>query len=117
MARAVRADPKTLTALPSSASIPKPSTNSDWMRSTRHGSVWTQSLGPRESSSRSSVVVAAPGPRRRVTGPRWRSLTSRARSGTAGRSLQLVTPGIELVHGSHASGRALRPEPYAGLRR
>ena len=28
---------------PSSASAPKPSTNSAWIRSTRHGSVWTQS--------------------------------------------------------------------------
>ena len=63
--RLVRAEPKTLTALPSSASMPKPSTNSDWMRSTRHGSVWTQSLGPRESSSRSSVVVSSTWPRRR----------------------------------------------------
>jgi len=52
----VRAEPNTLIAGPSSASAPKPSTNSDWMRSTRHGSVCTQSLGPRESSNRWSVV-------------------------------------------------------------
>ena len=48
---------RSLTAGPSSASAPKPSTNSAWMRSTRHGSVCTQSLGPRVSSSRWSVVV------------------------------------------------------------
>ncbi|MER7225221.1 FAD binding domain-containing protein, partial [Streptomyces rubradiris] len=34
-------------ALWSSASVPKPSMNSDWMRSTRQGSVWTQSVGAR----------------------------------------------------------------------
>lgn len=48
----VRAEPKTLTAGPSSASAPKPSTNSDWMRSTRQGSPCTHSDGPRLSSSR-----------------------------------------------------------------
>ena len=48
----VRAEPKTLTAGPSSAKVPKPSTNSVWMRSTRQGSVWTQSVGPRLSSNR-----------------------------------------------------------------
>ena len=52
----VRAEPKTLTAGPSSASAPKPSTNSDWMRITRQGSVCTQSDGPAVSSSRWSVV-------------------------------------------------------------
>ena len=54
--RAVRALPNTLTALGSSASSPKPSTNSDWIRSTRHGSVCTQSFVSRWPSSRSSVV-------------------------------------------------------------
>ena len=49
---AVRAEPKMETAGPSSASRPKPSTNSAWIRSTRHGSVCTQSDGPRLSSSR-----------------------------------------------------------------
>lgn len=48
----VRAEPKTLIALGSSASAPKPSTNSDWMRMTRHGSVWTHSESPAVSSSR-----------------------------------------------------------------
>ncbi len=48
----VRAEPKTLIALGSSASAPKPSTNSDWMRITRHGSVCTHSESPSESSSR-----------------------------------------------------------------
>ena len=38
----VRAEPKTLTAGPSSARAPKPSTNSDWIRSTRHGSECSQ---------------------------------------------------------------------------
>ena len=56
--RAVRALPNTLTARGISASWPKPSTNSDWIRMTRHGSVCTQSDGPRPSSSRWSVVVA-----------------------------------------------------------
>ena len=50
--RGVRAEPKIDTAGPSSASRPNPSTNSAWMRSTRHGSVCTQSAGPRRSSSR-----------------------------------------------------------------
>ena len=39
----VRAEPNTAIAGPSSASAPKPSTNSAWIRSTRHGSVCTQS--------------------------------------------------------------------------
>ena len=43
----VRADPKTATAGPSSESEPKPSTNSDWMRSTRHGSACSQSTSGR----------------------------------------------------------------------
>ena len=55
--RGVRAEPNTVTARGSSASMPKPSTNSAWIRSTRHGSVCTQSLCPRESSSRWSVVL------------------------------------------------------------
>jgi uncharacterized protein (TIGR00730 family) len=41
----VRADPKTATAVPSSASRPNPSTNSAWIRSTRHGSVGGVSVG------------------------------------------------------------------------
>ena len=53
----VRAEPNTLIAGGSSASVPKPSMNSDWMRRTRQGSVWTQSEGPLESSSRWSVVL------------------------------------------------------------
>ena len=48
----VRADPNTLTAGPSSARVPKPSTNSVWIRSTRQGSVCTQSVGPLPSSNR-----------------------------------------------------------------
>src|SRR5215472_13871385 len=67
----VRAEPKTETAMPSSASSPKPSTNSAWMRITRQGSVCTQSEGPRLSSSRWSVVVAGICLSRSVTGP-WR---------------------------------------------
>ena len=66
---AVRAEPKTLMAGPSSASAPKPSTNSDWMRITRHGSVCTHSEGPAVSSSRWSVVLPCTCPRRRRTGP------------------------------------------------
>ena len=50
--RWARAEPKTDTATPSSASRPKPSTNSAWMRMTRQGSVCTQSVGPRLSSRR-----------------------------------------------------------------
>ena len=65
----VRAEPKTAIAGPSSASAPKPSTNSAWIRSTRHGSVCTQSLGPRESSSRWSVVAPSTWSRRWSTGP------------------------------------------------
>lgn len=53
----MRAEPKTLIAGGSSARVPKPSMNSDWMRSTRQGSVCTQSLGARSSSSRWSVVL------------------------------------------------------------
>ena len=83
----VRALPKTLTARGSSASRPNPSTNSAWMRSTRHGSVWTQSDGPRTSSSRSSVVLACTCPRRRVTGPRCFSGVS-LRSGSRGSGIR-----------------------------
>ena len=67
----LRAEPKIETAAPSSASRPKPSTNSAWMRIIRHGSVCTQSDGPRRSSSRWSVVVAGICLSRNVTGP-WR---------------------------------------------
>src|SRR3954467_5707978 len=66
----VRADPNTQIAAPSSASMPNPSMNSDWIRSTRHGSVCTQSDGPRLSSSRCSDVEACTWLRRIVTGPR-----------------------------------------------
>src|SRR3954452_4793451 len=65
----VRAEPKQAIAGPSSASAPKPSMNSAWMRITRHGSVCTQSLGPRESSNRWSVVVPSTWLRRITTGP------------------------------------------------
>src|SRR4051812_19287064 len=67
----VRADPNTEIAGPSSASAPKPSTNSLWIRSTRHGSVWTQSPEPLLSSSRWSVVVAGTIAPRNVIGPVW----------------------------------------------
>src|SRR5215469_5674632 len=68
-----RAEPKTDTAWPSSDSRPKPSTNSAWIRSTRHGSVCTQSLGPRQSSNRWSVVVFGMCLPRNVAGPMRRS--------------------------------------------
>src|SRR5690242_10018326 len=71
--RPVRAEPKIATAGPSSASRPKPSTNSAWIRSTRQGSVCTQSVGPALSSSRWSVVPDWVNRRRRITGPRCRS--------------------------------------------
>src|SRR6478609_2831462 len=74
----MRADPNTETAAPSSASSPKPSTNSAWIRSTRHGSACTQSDGPRESSSRWSVVVKSTWSRRCRTGPLRLSLTMRS---------------------------------------
>src|SRR6516164_523398 len=66
-----REEPNTDTALPSSASRPNPSTNSAWIRSTRHGSVCTQSLGPRRSSRRWSVVVLGIARPRSMAGP-WR---------------------------------------------
>ena len=71
--RWVRAEPKIETAGPSSASRPNPSTNSAWIRSTRQGSVCTQSAAPRRSSSRWSVVVAGIWLPRSVTGP-WRRI-------------------------------------------
>src|SRR3954468_12970848 len=64
-----RAEPNTEMARPSSASAPKPSTNSDWIRRTRHGSACTQSVGPRVSSNRWSVVLRSTWLRRSVTGP------------------------------------------------
>ncbi len=73
----VRAEPKTLMALPSSASAPNPSTNSDWMRMTRQGSVCTQLESLLVSSSRWSVVPGWICSRRRTTGP------SRCSSGTS----------------------------------
>src|SRR6516164_10617371 len=69
--RGVLAEPKIATAGPSSASRPNPSTNSAWIRSTRHGSVCTQSLGPRRSSRRWSVVVLGIARPRSMAGP-WR---------------------------------------------
>lgn len=65
----VRALPKTLTALGSSASRPKPSTNSAWMRMTRHGSAWSHSTDPWLSRSRWSVVVWGMALPRSVAGP------------------------------------------------
>src|SRR5215475_9812227 len=69
-------EPNTDTALPSSASRPNPSTNSAWIRSTRHGSVCTQSLGPRRSSNRWSVVVLGIARPRSMAGP-WRRVLRR----------------------------------------
>lgn len=65
----MRALPNTLTAFGSSASSPNPSTNSAWMRRTRHGSACTQSTGPLLSSSRWSVVVFGTALPRSVAGP------------------------------------------------
>ena len=76
----VRAEPNTAIAGPSSASAPKPSTNSAWIRITRHGSVCTQSDGPRESSSRWSVVEPSTWLRRWMIGPLNFDLMLRARS-------------------------------------
>jgi hypothetical protein len=66
---AVRAEPNTLTAGPSSARAPNPSTNSDWIRITRQGSVWSQSEFCAESSSRWSVVPVSTWAPRISTGP------------------------------------------------
>ena len=52
----IRAEPNTEIAGPISARSLKPSTNSAWIFSTRHGSVCTQSASPVLSSSRWSVV-------------------------------------------------------------
>ncbi len=65
----VRAEPKTLIAGGSSARAPKPSTNSEVIRSTRHGSVCSQSVGPVVSSRRWSVVLVPTWSRRTSTGP------------------------------------------------
>ena len=67
----VRAEPNTLTAGPTSASAPKPVTNSLWMRMTRHGSVCSQSAEPRLSRSRWSVVEPGTFEPRMTTGPWW----------------------------------------------
>jgi hypothetical protein len=87
---AVRALPNTLTALGSSASRPNPSTNSDWIRSTRQGSACTQSFEPRLDSSRSSVVPGLIWSRRSTTGPRWCS-GSRCRPSSVSPSFGSVT--------------------------
>ena len=81
----VLALPKTVTARGNPASAPKPSTNSAWIRSTRHGSVCTQSVGPRESSSRWSVVlVLTDWVPRSTTGPRCFSPGTSKRSAPPG---------------------------------
>ena len=69
--RGVRAEPNTTTAGPTSASAPKPSTNSAWMRRTRQGSMCSQSVDS-SGASRLPVVVSEGiiGPRM-ITGPRW----------------------------------------------
>src|SRR5215831_1748828 len=64
-----RDEPNIDTAMPSPASRPNPSTNSAWIRSTRQGSVCTQSLGPRRSSRRWSVVVLGIARPRSMAGP------------------------------------------------
>ena len=82
------------------------------MRSTRHGSVCTQSLGPRESSNRWSVVVGSlRRSRRSTTGPRCFSSGGRSRPvRTHGFSVMTprITPGI---------GAAQRPRRRCAARR
>ena len=90
----VRAEPKTAIAGPSSASAPKPSTNSAWMRSTRHGSACTQSVGPRESSSRWSVVLPSTWSRRWMTGPLDFDLTI-----SVSQSLSCALAALDVLHG------------------
>ncbi len=65
----VRAEPNTDTVGPTSARAPNPSTNSDWIRITRHGSECTQSESPPPARSRWSVVWAGISLPRRSTGP------------------------------------------------
>src|SRR3954452_23780076 len=114
----VRAEPKTLTAGPSSASAPKPSTNSLWIRSTRHGSVCTQSPEPRLSSSRWSVVVSGTIAPRSVTGP----VTCSASSSWVSSALMRVTLGpvvpVRLLADAqthaHTGGMSVTPAPHRG---
>ena len=94
---------------PSSASAPKPSMNSAWIRSTRHGSVCTQSVGPRESSSRWSVVVPSTWFRRITTGPLHFGLAARPRVG------HLRLPATARAHAhTRAAARAGRTPPACG---
>ena len=53
-----------------SASAPKPSTNSLWMRNTRQGSVCSHELSSRASSRRWSVVMEGTCEPRNCAGPR-----------------------------------------------
>ena len=110
----MRAEPNTVTALGTSASAPKPSTNSAWIRSTRHGSVCTQSLGPRESSSRWSVVL--PWSRRSprsTTGPFWRSTGSSGYWPSGDSNCSLTSPCYDLPASGMRSS-AVEVKPMAG---
>ena len=127
----MRAEPKTAIAGPSSASAPKPSTNSAWMRSTRHGSVCTQSVGPRESSSRWSVVLLvdlvaaledralALRPSSRSSQPgSWRSQRSMCSTGTCSSCLwaSIGSPGPKLTAGTpRPLKRATSVQPNFGF--
>jgi len=71
-----------LTAGPSSASVPKPSMNSDWIRSTRHGSVCTQSVAPRLSNNCWSAVDCVGVCSSHSTGPGQRQCSGFLHEGT-----------------------------------
>ena len=66
----VRAEPKTETAEPTLARASNPSTNSDWMRRTLHGSVCFQSVLDSGWSSDASAVRRGICVPRRTTDPR-----------------------------------------------
>lgn len=66
----VLAEPNTVTAGPSSASAPNPSTNSAWMRSTRQGSVCSQAVSVSGCSRWLTVVSRGIIWPRMITGPR-----------------------------------------------
>src|SRR5712692_4994254 len=79
----VRAEPKTVTAGPTSFSASKPSTNSERMRRTRHGSAWwlSSSIALRSSSILSAGMARLGTTRRPALRPSGMPVVSGSREG------------------------------------
>src|SRR6188474_1773440 len=116
----MRAEPKMLTAGPTSARASKPSTNSPMMRSVRHVSLsWNSTTGPGpagRSSFWSSVRRSGRPPPRTTTAPRRRSgsFFLRGMGTSSGRQLQEADGTVPLAGTTPASHGPCRPDHVTG---